>query len=411
MQHEITKRCADSLRFFTQNNFGIQLKSSHAHELVAAYFGYSSRAALIADKNCPIANLRQADIIVLTPTDNIKERRKELNGLPENLPEDIAEGVYLPLYDEKWILHPIWPTLEELGKALADQHLKSKPAYFRDLKVQRHAVKLEFHNDEVAIVVFREYVSPSLTLSLMRNVMRGVVDVFNLKRVAGFIGYAKTNQYSAEAETLDLAVERMRDHYHHITVSPQTPNDVTPLAEPEPNFAGWLARQKNRESPLGDLANKKGFAEKDGLWPTYDNLVAYKDYLNFNHPPRGSLAILEKAWNTYKRFLKRQQSFNSDKQMTKPTSKSNDLRTIVFVKNVTPLHFAKRTIENFVSGDKAWISWDGKKAIPVTILEVDERYYTFKLERPLKQAGSEHYLRLDEVRSTPELACINHVTL
>jgi len=262
----------------------------------------------------------------------------------------------------------------------------------------------------VAIVVFREYVSPSLTLSLMRNVTRGVVDVFNLKRVAGFIGYAKTNHYSTEAETLDLAVEKMRDAYHHITVSPQSPNEVTPLAAPEPNFADWLAKQKNRDSPLGDLANKRRFADKSDVWPTYDNLDAYKDYLNLNHPPRGTMAVLEKAWKTYESFLKRQQSFNPDKQMTKPSSKNNDPRTIVFVKNITPLHFAKRTIENFVSGDKAWISWEGKKAIPVTILEVDERYYTFKIERPLKQAGTEHYLRLDEVRSTPELACINHFT-
>jgi len=224
MQVEITKRCADSLRSFSQKNFGIQLKSSHAHEFVAAYMGYSSRAALLADSKCPITNLRQADILVLAPTAPIKERRKELKGLPENLPDDIAEGVYLPLYEEKWILHKIWPTFEELGKALADQHFKSKPAYFRDLKVQRQGVKLEFDNGEVAIAVFREYISPSLTLSLMRNVTRGVVDVFHLKRVAGFIGYTKTNHYSTEAETLDLAVVKMRDVYHRIIISsPQSP--------------------------------------------------------------------------------------------------------------------------------------------------------------------------------------------
>ena len=223
MQLEITKRCADSLRSFSQNKFGVQIKSSHAHELVAAYMGYSSRAALLADSKCPITNLRQADVLVLTPTAPIKERRAELKGLPEDLPDDIAEGVYLPLYEEKGILHKIWPTFEELGKALADRHFKSKPAYFRDLRVQRHGVKLEFHNDEVAIVVVREYVSPSLTLSLMRNVTRGVVDIFNLKRVAGFIGYVKTNHYSTEAETLDLAIVKMRDVYHRIISSPQSP--------------------------------------------------------------------------------------------------------------------------------------------------------------------------------------------
>jgi hypothetical protein len=410
MQLEITKRCADSLRSFSESKFGIQIKSSHAHELVAAYMGYSSRAALLADSTCPITNLRQADILVLTPTAPIKERRKELKGLPEDLPYDIAEGVYLPLYDEKWILHKIWPTFEELGKALADQHLKSKPAYFSDLAVQRHGVKLEFHNGEVAIVVFREYVSPSLTLSLMRNVTRGVIDVFQLKRVACHIGYVLANHHSTDAETLDAAVVKMRDVYYQIISSPQSSNDVTTLAEPELNFADWLAKHKNRDSPLGDLANKRGFSDRTGTWPSYDNLEAYKDYLLLNNPPLGATSALERAWKTYKASLKRKRSPDSKKRTARPVVKKSDPRKIVFVKNAKHLHYSKRTIENFVAGDKAWISWEGRKAIPVTILKVGEKHYTFRVERPLKKAGDEHFVMLDEVRSTPELACMNHVT-
>lgn len=210
MHLEITKSCANSLRSFTQNNFDVQLKSSHAHELVAAYFGYSSRAALLADKECQISNLKKAEIIVLPATVKIKERRKELNGLPKDLPDDLAEGVYLPLVDKKWILHPIWPTFEELGNALADQHLKSKPSYFRDQKVLRQGVQLEFSGNEVAIIVLREYISPSLLLSFHQG-KRGVIEVFNLKQVAGHIGYVKTNHYSSEAQTLDEAILKMRD--------------------------------------------------------------------------------------------------------------------------------------------------------------------------------------------------------
>jgi len=409
MQHDITKECADSLRSFAKHHFGVQLKSTHAHEIVAAYFGYSSRAALLADTKCPIRNLRQAEFIVLTPTAVIKERRNKLNELPQNLPDDLAEGIYLPLYDQKWILHTIWPTLEELGKALADQHLKSKSAYFRDLQVQRQGVKLEFQNDEVAIAVFREYVSPSL-LSSSQQGKRGVVDVFNLKRVAGFIGYAKTEHYSTEAETLDAAIVKMRDIYHKIITSPQALNELRPLVEPEHSFADWLARQKNRDTPLGDLASKRGFTDKSHGWPIYDKLEAYQDYLKHNHPPLGATAALERAWKSYQAFLKRKQTANSTQQQATPGQKNHDMRKIVSIKNVTPLHYSKRTVESFITGDKAWISWDGKKAIPVTVTEVDERYYTFIVERPLKNAGNEHYLRLDEVRSTPELACINCVT-
>lgn len=224
MQHEITKKCADSLRSFAQNNYGIQIKSTHAHELVAAYFGYSSRAALLADTKSPITNLRQAEFVVLTPTVQIKERCKELKGLQENLPHELVEGVYLPLYDEndKWILTKILPNLEELGKALADQYANLNPYHSPFHRLQRQGVKLEFQKDLVAIAVYREYINPSLTLASGKNVLRGVVDVINLKRVAGFIGYVQESHYSTEAETLDAAILKMRDVHHKIISSVQT---------------------------------------------------------------------------------------------------------------------------------------------------------------------------------------------
>lgn len=410
MQLDISKRCADSLRAFSLEKFGVQIKSSHAHELVAAYMGYGSRAAMLADTEHPITNLKQADILVLTPTAPIKERRTQLDGLPTDLPDDIAEGVYLPLYDEKWILHKIWPTLEYLGKALADQHIKSKPLFFSDQAVQREGVNSEFHNGEVAIVVFREYVSPRLTLSSMKNVTRGVVDVFQLSRIACHIGYVLANHHSVDAETLDEAIVKMRDVYHQIISSAPSFKDVKSPEKPKPNFAEWLAKHKKRESPLGDLARRRDFLNRDAEWPVYDNLKAYKEHLENNYPPRGTTAALEQAWKTYHAFLKRKPSLNPITDRKKPSKIKSDSRKIVHVKNVQPLHFSKRTIEQFVADDKAWISWDGIKAIPVTVLEVDERYYTFKIERPLKNAGEKLSLRLDEVRSTPELACINMVT-
>jgi hypothetical protein len=244
----------------------------------------------------------------------------------------------------------------------------------------------------------------------MKNVTRGVVDVFNLRRVAGYIGYAKTNHYSTEAETLNAAVEKMRDVYYRIASKLSSLNEVTPLAEPKSNFADWLATHKNRDSPLGDLARKRGLSDSTGAWPSFDNLQEYVDYLTSHNPPLGATMALERAWKSYKAFLKRKHSQKVNKSEASPTSKEHNPRTIKFVKNITPLHFRERTVESFAINDKAWISWDGKKAIPVTIVEVDERYYTFRIERPLKNAGNEHYLRLDEVRSTPELACINHVT-
>jgi len=223
MQLEITKECADSLRSFTQNKFGIQLKSSHAHEFVAAYFGYSSRAALLADTKCPISNLREAEFIVLTPTALIKERCKDLHGLPENLPHELVEGVYSPLYQGKLIRHKVWPTFDYLALTLADESLNSKPIqslYLNPIfsgarKVQREGVKVYYNNDGVDLMVFREYVVPSLLLS-GQKARRGVVDVFELKRVAGYIGYVKTLHYSTEAETLDAAIAQIENDHQQL---------------------------------------------------------------------------------------------------------------------------------------------------------------------------------------------------
>ena len=76
----------------------------------------------------------------------------------------------------------------------------------------------------------------------------------------------------------------------------------------------------------------------------------------------------------------------------------------------TPLHFRHRAAEKFNVGDKAWISWDGKKAISVWIKEVDPPWYSVNIAGPKGKNDNCHCLRLDEVRSTPELAKINMVT-
>jgi len=100
MKLDITKAYADSLRAFTQNNYGIQLKPTHAHEIVAAYLGYASHAALCTDKKCAISNLKHAEIIVLiAPKRSVDERIKNLKDFPSGLPssEILAEGVYAPI--------------------------------------------------------------------------------------------------------------------------------------------------------------------------------------------------------------------------------------------------------------------------------------------------------------------------
>jgi hypothetical protein len=87
-------------------------------------------------------------------------------------------------------------------------------------------------------------------------------------------------------------------------------------------------------------------------------------------------------------------------------------RQITAVKGVKPLHYTKRVAEQLTVGAAAWVSFDGKKALPVTVAEIDDRHYSVRIERGsrVSRAGNVHSLFLDEVRTTPEAACLNCVT-
>lgn len=222
----------------------------------------------------------------------------------------------------------------------------------------------------------------------------------------------KNEQSISHSKALDLIAQKNGYMNWKHCLRSNNDGDV-PNAKAQANtyqisFSDWLKRHKNRNSPLGDLASDM---MDDKTWPSYSTLEEYVEYLEFKGAYYRAVETLKEAWKTYKRYLKRKRSPDTNKQrVSKPKPKNPDQRKITFIKGVTSLHFTKRTHEKFNPRDKAWISWDGRKAIPVTITEVDEHYYTFIVERPAKKAGNEHYLRLDEVRSTPELACINRVT-
>lgn len=75
------------------------------------------------------------------------------------------------------------------------------------------------------------------------------------------------------------------------------------------------------------------------------------------------MKALENSWKSYQKYLLKKYSSYSIKKMKLTTQNKHDLRKIVFVKNIDTLHYSKRIMENFVKGDKAWISWNGRKAI------------------------------------------------
>jgi hypothetical protein len=87
---------------------------------------------------------------------------------------------------------------------------------------------------------------------------------------------------------------------------------------------------------------------------------------------------------------------------------------VISVKGMKPLHYSKRVAENLSLGTNAWVSFDGRRALPVTITGIDDRHYDVQMLRASRglgiRAGNVHSLFLDEVRSTPEAACLNCVT-
>lgn len=82
---DLSKLCADYLRSSCTPQASGKLKASHARELVAAFFGYKSHAALIAEKTYPLENLEEA-VILVPDVPLIEQRRSRLKGLPDDVP-------------------------------------------------------------------------------------------------------------------------------------------------------------------------------------------------------------------------------------------------------------------------------------------------------------------------------------
>ncbi len=84
MSLDISKTCSDYLRSIVLADAGAKLQASHARELIAAYFGYKSHAALLAEKAYPVDALGQASLLV-PDIPLIEHRRGKLGGLPAGI--------------------------------------------------------------------------------------------------------------------------------------------------------------------------------------------------------------------------------------------------------------------------------------------------------------------------------------
>lgn len=114
----ISKLCSDYLR---ERYPG--LKASHARELVAAFFGYKSHAALLTDKGYSIEDLGDAEIMIPS-VDMIQERRHCLKDLANAVSSsiDIAYDLADFLQVEQLFTGEVWHC-DDLGEFMMEEYL------------------------------------------------------------------------------------------------------------------------------------------------------------------------------------------------------------------------------------------------------------------------------------------------
>ena len=125
----VTKLCADSLRSFTLENYGIKLKAAHAHELVAMFLGYKSKNAMLADTIRPLENLKKAEFIVFDPSPQnsgyIDQKLKDF-GYQCLHAFHLTDCFYSTLRNEKLIKSKIQVSLREVAIQIGEQCLNQR---------------------------------------------------------------------------------------------------------------------------------------------------------------------------------------------------------------------------------------------------------------------------------------------
>ncbi|MFG1520362.1 hypothetical protein [Halobacteriovorax sp. ZH1_bin.1] len=186
---EISKKCADSLRSFTKENYDIKLKAAHAHELVAAYFGYKSKNSMLADARLPISRLEDADIIVMIDDVEINNRRDDLQSISDLLPDSykLGEPFYTALFSDLTLYKSEFPPFRSF-KGFTQFYIENSKRWnsifkhIEDIKLD-HIVEVDSQKDFVKISVIH-------TSKNSRNEYLDLGEtILTLERVAGRIGY------------------------------------------------------------------------------------------------------------------------------------------------------------------------------------------------------------------------------
>lgn len=145
MADDVSKFCSDHLRECYTG-----LKASHARELVAAFFGYKSHAALLADKRNSLDFLEVAAVIVPDWT-LLDDRRRCLKQLPEELPHSeilVDDLVRFTQYYELFT-GEVWACFD-IGEYVIEEYLPAHLSPELDLELEDLIEPLNAYFEEIS---------------------------------------------------------------------------------------------------------------------------------------------------------------------------------------------------------------------------------------------------------------------
>ncbi|KQW99888.1 AT hook motif [Acinetobacter sp. Root1280] len=203
MSINLSKLCADFLRQNHSSQSTEKLKASHARELVAAFFGYKSHAALMAEKTYPHAQLEEA-LIFIPDIPLMNDRRSKLIDLPNDLTESIDlakllsdmlahEGLFggdIWLYEtlEAYIVEILLPDCQSLiDDQLSDAMAETNAGFYDDLYYDD--VQIEDRGTELVAIAKTQYKGESLDDKPFCGDTLDIVVQVTLPRMAGKRGF------------------------------------------------------------------------------------------------------------------------------------------------------------------------------------------------------------------------------
>ncbi|PDT65079.1 hypothetical protein CO683_34325 [Bradyrhizobium ottawaense] len=200
----IQKDCADFLRMTFNNPTGGKLGSGHAHEIVAAYFGYCTAAALRAEPKYQLSALDEAAILI--PDLRLMDHRmQQLNGLPVGLPnvDELASQLSGFLSKNGYLSGEVWYT-RDLEEYIEVSFIQEDPMMIEDALSGEMATTNAFF-DELYIDKVSLDVGDDVLVANVSGALNGENDpdkpfhgdsiafttMMTFERVAGRIGYRR----------------------------------------------------------------------------------------------------------------------------------------------------------------------------------------------------------------------------